>query len=173
MSHQPVIRNAIPADAENLAALAIQVWLHTYATNGISLTGSRYVLSEFTPEKFAALIGNENNIVLLSEVNAHLVGYAVIAFGAACPASHSSTTQLATLYVQEHFTRAGVGSALIAEAGAISAQRAHEPMWLAVNARNSRAIGFYAKHGYRNIGVTYFELGGKKHENFVLVGVAG
>lgn len=170
MRHQPVIRKAIPTDAENLAALAIHVWLHTYATSGISLTVSRYVLSEFTPEKFAALIGNENKVVILSEVNAHLVGYAVIAFGAACPASNSSTTQLSTLYVQEHFTHAGVGSALLVEAGTLSAQRAHEPMWLAVNALNSRAIGFYAKHGYRNIGVTYFELGGEKHENFVLVG---
>lgn len=170
MSHKPVIRKAVPADAENLAALAIQVWLHTYATNGISLTASRYVLSEFTPEKFAALIGNENKVVILSEVNTHLVGYAVIAFGAACPASNSSTTQLSTLYVQEHFTRAGVGSALLAEAKAQSAQRVRRPMWLAVNALNCRAIGFYAKHGYRNIGVTYFELGGEKHENFVLVG---
>ena len=115
MRQKPVIRKAIPADAENLAALAIQVWLHNYATS-------------------------------------------------------RSTTQLPTLYVQEPFTHAGIGSALLAEAEALSAQRAHGPLWLAVNATNSRAIKFYAKHGYGNIGVTYFVLGDGKHENFVLLG---
>jgi hypothetical protein len=43
-----LIRQGQHRDAVNLSALAIQVWLHTYATEGISSLISHYVLSEFT-----------------------------------------------------------------------------------------------------------------------------
>lgn len=165
-----IIRTAAQADAENLAALGMQVWLHTYATDGISSEISRYVLSEFTGERFAALLTNPSAAVLAAEVNASLVGYAVIDFGATCPVSTSATVELATLYVQEHFASRGVGSALLGRAEAMANQQTNNPLWLAVNAKNSRAIAFYAKHGYRKIGVTRFQLGNGAHENHVLVG---
>ena len=50
------IRQGLHADAENLAALAIQVFLHTYATQSLSPAISRHVLSEFTAERFQALL---------------------------------------------------------------------------------------------------------------------
>ena len=51
-------------------------------------------------------------------------------------------------------------------------ERMCAPIWLKTNSQNSRAIAFYAKHGYTKIGVTFFELGSEKHENMVLVGPA-
>jgi diamine N-acetyltransferase len=47
------------------------------------------------------------------------------------------------------------------------------PIWLKTNSQNSRAIAFYAKHGYTKVGITFFELGNEKHENVVLIGPAG
>jgi|JI6StandDraft_1071083.scaffolds.fasta_scaffold42680_4 ribosomal protein S18 acetylase RimI-like enzyme len=170
MRLEPLIREGAPADAEKLTALAIQVWLHTYATDGISSTISRYVLSEFTPERFAALLASTSVVVLVAEVNAGLVGCAVVRAGESCPEATGSTVELATLYVQEHFAGIGVGSALLARAETLAAQRAGKPLWLTVNVKNSRAIAFYTKHGYSKIGVTYFRLGGESHENHVLLG---
>lgn len=170
MRFEPVIRQGELADAKNLAALSIQVWLHTYATEGISSAIARYVLSEFTPENFSALLTNPTVSVLVSEVHTSLVGYALLNFGAPCPVGSTATVELATLYVQEHFAKKGVGSAVLARAESLSRQRASEPLWLSVNAKNQRAIAFYAKHGYSQVGVTQFLLGGESHENHVLVG---
>ena len=78
--------------------------------------------------------------------------------------------QLATLYVQEHFTGKGVGSALLAEAETLAAKHVATPLWLSVNAMNNRAIAFYTKHGYTKVGITQFRLGDNDHENLVLVG---
>lgn len=80
-----LIRHGERRDAENLSALAIQVWLHTYATEGISPLISRYVLSEFTPEKFEALLSNDSSTVLVAESNENLVGYATVSVGKSCP----------------------------------------------------------------------------------------
>ena len=107
--------------------------------------------------------------VLVAEVDGRLVGYALVKFGShASPRSIS--TEVATLYVQEHFARRGIGSLLL-YAAQVEAQRrtGSAAVWLCVNAKNQEAIHFYQKLGFVQEGITYFELGGDKHENNVLV----
>jgi diamine N-acetyltransferase len=164
MDHSLVLRPAIAADASNLAALAIQVWLHTYATEGIRQDISAYVLSEFTPSKFADLISNPQYQLLVAEINQHLVAFAQIDFAAE---EHPALglVELQTLYVQEVFTSQGLGSKLLAYCEEIIDSRAY---WLTSNSNNHRAIAFYAHQGFIQHGVTYFEFGGNQYENKVL-----
>ena len=157
-------------DAEGLAALAIQVWLHTYATDGVSSVIASYVLSEFTPEKFETRLTDAASTVIVAEIDKNLVGYTIAATDAACPVSTAAKVELATLYVQEHFVGKGVGSSLLRQAERWARQRADSALWLTVNSRNSRARAFYAKHGYTALGVTFFRLGDEYHENLVLIG---
>jgi ribosomal protein S18 acetylase RimI-like enzyme len=164
------IRQGERRDAENLSALAIQVWLHTYATDGISPVISRYVLSEFTPLKFEALLSEPSSAVLVAETGENLVGYARVTSGTACPVPTRSAVELATLYVQEHFIGQGVGRALLGQAEQWARQRAGTSIWLTVNSRNLRALAFYEKHGYTRLGITHFTLGHAQHENLVLGG---
>ena len=42
-----MIRKALQSDCLDLAALSLQVWLHTYATKGIRSQISQYALSHF------------------------------------------------------------------------------------------------------------------------------
>ncbi len=171
MPLEPVLRKATVADAQNLAALAIQVWLHTYATDGIRSTISNYVLSAFTAETFLQQINNDPASQLyVAEVNAHLVAYAVVKFDAACPTDNTGNVELATLYVQEHFARAGLGSKLLALGLGVSRERgAGSRLWLTVNAKNTRALAFYRQHGFVRAGTTQFSFGGESHLNHVLL----
>ena len=173
MKLEPLVRNAEPRDALPLAALGMQVWLHTYATDGMSDTVARYAFGEFTPEKFEALMASDTARVLVAELADHLVAYAVVTFGNACPAHTVSTTELTTLYVQAHFARRGIGARLLDHAAALAAARNGGGLWLTVNAQNRAAIAFYARHGYERVGTAYFDLGGARHENHVLVAVNG
>ena len=164
------VRSGQHTDAANLAALAIQVWLHTYATEGISSTISGYVLSEFTAEKFEARLFDPSYVVVVAETSGNLVGYAIVRPGTVCPEHPSAKAELATLYVQEHFAGRGVGSLLLKESELHARQLAGSSLWLTVNSKNSRAIAFYARHAYASIGISYFRLGSQDHANFVLVG---
>ncbi len=169
MDADTVLRAGRPADAPLLAALATQVFLHTYATQGVSAAIAAHVLAEFTPAKFQAWLVSDTAAVLVAERNAHLVGYARLAFGAVCPVPGAGTAELATLYLQERFTGHGVGAALLAQAQALALQRTQQPLWLTVNAQNLRAIAFYAAQGCSKIGNAWFVLGGESHPNDVLV----
>lgn len=165
-----LIRLAQAEDAENLSALAMQIWLHTYADQGISSTISGYVLTELSPSRFTSLLSDPSSVVHVAEVEKHLVGYATVCLATSCPESTQAKAELATLHVQEPFVGKGVGTLLLKQSEYWAKGRTDKNIWLTVNSKNSRAISFYAKHGYVKLGITYFQLGDEKHENFVLAG---
>ena len=166
----PSIRQATAADALNLAALAIQVWLHTYATGGIRSALSGYVLSEYTEAHFLGLLADPGHLLLLAEVDHHLVGYADLAFASPCATEPGLRTELATLYIQEHFTGQGIGGRLMSACARHARERCGSPdFWLSVYHLNERAITFYRKHGLEERGSFFFEFGGERHKNFIFL----
>jgi ribosomal protein S18 acetylase RimI-like enzyme len=168
-----MIRPATGEDAQNLAALAIQVWLHTYATSGIRSSLAAYALTAFTQANFETLLQDPTHTVLLAEIEDHLVGYADLAFESPRVEVPDTRTELATLYVQEHFAGMGIGSSLLEACAAVARERCGSPdFWLSVYHGNARAIAFYRKHGFTTRGSFPFVFGGESHENFVLAKAA-
>ena len=164
------VRLGVAEDAGRLAVLATQVWLHTYATDGISPEIAAYVLSHLTPAQYAQLLRDASTHVLVALHAHHVVGLAVVRFDTPCPDHPDLAVELQTLYVQEHFLGQGVGSLLLAAAEAMARSRAISRLWLTVNATNSRAIAFYDRKGYTQVGTAYFVLGAERYENHVLAG---
>jgi ribosomal protein S18 acetylase RimI-like enzyme len=163
------LRLATREDAPNLAALSIQVWLHTYATTGLRTALSEYVLAEFTAARFRALLDDANLLVVVAEMDAHLVGYAKLDFEAPCADLPELSVELATLYVQEHFAGRGIGSSLLSACRAHALRRTGAPdLWLSVYHLNRRAVAFYEKHGMTVRGSFFFEFGGERHKNWIM-----
>ena len=170
MPHSFQVRTGQAGDADRLAVLAAQVWLHTYATDGISNEIAQYVLSELTVEKFSEHLNEPQITILVAERDHYLAGFAVLKFGAACPSDAGVRVELQTLYVQAHFVGHGIGWALLQAAQGKAQEQSSSPLWLTVNSKNARALAFYARQGYTKVGITYFVLGDGRHENHVLVG---
>lgn len=164
-----LIREARIPDAQNLAALSIQVWLHTYAREGIRDVFARYVFTEFTADRFTQAIGNEQKQLIVAEVADHLVGYIRLDFEAKCPIRGISQPEIETLYVQEHFAGRGVGSALLDKALELCKSRNHGQLWLLVNQQNLTAYRFYESKLFQRIGTVDFELESERHANDVLI----
>lgn len=164
------IRIGQAGDALRLAVLASQVWLHTYATEGITHDIAQHVLSEFSVERMVTALGDPATVVLVAECGPLLVGMAIVRFGALCPAGADASVELQKLYVQTHAIGRGVGKALLQAAEAAARERSGSSLWLTVNARNARAIAFYASQGHSKVGTACFVLGSDRHENHVLVG---
>jgi diamine N-acetyltransferase len=156
------------ADAANLAALSIEVWLHTYAREGIRRAFSDYVLREFTAARFADQLASDRQIFLKCERGDHLLGYLRMDFNAPCPTVPELTTEIATLYVRAHHARRGIGTHLLAHASNICRGRGIKGFWLCVNHENAPAIRFYQAQHFERQGSDYFELEGERHENFIL-----
>ena len=158
-------RSGTPEDALCLGVLATQVFLDTYATNGIRPDLAREAISVYSQESFAARLADPNTRFILAEVNGHLVAFAEVAFGRVCPEPGIAQVEIARLYVQRHFQRLGIGQTLVRGAERLATEHGLESVWLTAWSGNIPALAFYPAVGYRDIGVTTYVIEGQGYEN--------
>jgi diamine N-acetyltransferase len=166
--HGLLLRRAEAEDALCLSVLAMQVFLDTYATEGIRVEIAREVVSSYSEASFNQALQDEGTYIEVAEVNGHMVGFAQVIFGATHElAPAGSQAELLRLYVQEPFTGAKVGTQLLAAAERVAAAAGRSVLWLTPWVHNHRALAFYARRGYKDYGLTYFVFEGESHENRV------
>jgi ribosomal protein S18 acetylase RimI-like enzyme len=163
-----MIRKAEERDASSLAAVSIEVWLNTYLREGVSSFFADYVLSEFTAQKFRDSVGDPSQAIWVSENRIGIDGFVTVCSTATPPLANCSSLEIATLYVQPRHHSSGRGAALLQRALDHCRSIGGERVWLKVNAENSRAIDFYIRHGFNNIGSTHFVIADRAYENFVM-----
>lgn len=162
------LRPAVAEDALCLSVLAMQVFLDTYATQGIRAAIAREVLSGYSQEVFSEAMSAENTRVMVAELAGHLIGFAQLTLGESqALAPSGSQSELLRLYVQEPFTGKQVGTKLLAAAERLAKEAGSTVLWLTPWVHNHRALGFYASRGYKDCGLTYFTFEGESHENRV------
>lgn len=150
------------SDSLDLAALFLQVWLHTYATQGLRTSISHYALSTFTEHYFQQVLNNSACETWVYIKQDHLVGF-IVADLKSYFNDKTNGYEVTTLYVSEHFQGQGIGRQLLEQ---IKIQHGL-PYWLSTWVNNYQAITFYDKLGLKVIGEINFDLDGELHENHV------
>ena len=136
------IRQAVPADAEPLARLHLDVWDDAYTglmPQGI-LDDRREKVDERI-ERWQEILGTGPSTIWLAEDSEGLVGFAAV--GPARDNDLDDTPELYSLYVRAAYWGTGVGYALFEVA--VGDRAAY--LW--VLADNARAIAFYERQGFR------------------------
>ncbi|WP_424830669.1 N-acetyltransferase family protein [Ruegeria sp.] len=159
------IRPATPNDATILAALSIEVWLGTYLKQAINDAFAQYVLSDFTPERFAGTIQRGQSRLVVAEVEDGIAGFAQISGDRPAPNGISCDTEVEKLYVRPAMHRKGIGRILLSKA----LETCTSPVWLATNSNNTPAIRFYLMQGFIEVGETAFRLGDQAYPNTVFL----
>jgi GNAT superfamily N-acetyltransferase len=155
-------------DALCLSVLAMQVFLDTYATEGIRPALAREVLASYSQTAFTQAIAQADVQIDIAEFKGHMVGFAHLNFFAThALAPAGIQAELLRLYVQEPFTASGVGTQLLRCAEDTAMRRGATVLWLTPWVHNARALAFYGRRGYRDFGLTHFTFEGETHENRV------
>lgn len=180
-AHPPIpaaditLRAAGDADALCLSALATQVFLNTYATDGIRPSVAREVREHFSPDVIAALLATPDSRFLVAERAGHMIGFVQLTLGAIhelVPARPAA--EVNRLYVQARFAGSGIGKALLGEAEALAAAEGAAVLWLACWAGNPRALAFYARRGYEELGASRYVFENEEYETRIFArGLAG
>lgn len=170
MTNRLVIRKADINDIKNIAVLKQQVWISTYAVEGIRTEFSNYVLSEFTLKNIQETILDMNKMLLIAQIDNHIIGCVEIDLKSKCPIPlEQDYPEITVLYVLERFSGIGTGSKLLIKALSELKKMNFKSTWLTVYHENERAIKFYMKRDFKMIGVTDFEMDGNKYENKVML----
>jgi len=164
------IRCGTPADAEALAVFAARTFSDTYARYNDPRNFRRHITDAFHPAQQARELTDPEVATLLAHRDGTLAGYAQVrrSDAPAC-VEHAAPIELHRFYVAAAWHGRGVAQRLFTEACVAARRFGGAVLWLKVWERNARALAFYAKAGFIDVGTADFMLGDDRQTDRVLV----
>jgi ribosomal protein S18 acetylase RimI-like enzyme len=157
-------------DVTNLVVLKQQVWVSTYAIEGIQKEYSVYLLDIFTLENEKAILEDQHKFTLIAEFKGHLIGCAEVNLNPSESIPQiENIPEISRLYVLERFCGKGIGKMLLNETISALKKINYNGVWLSAYHKNQRAINFYKQNGFNDIGKLLFDMNGNKYENRILI----
>lgn len=161
-------RVASVADVDSISVAATHVFLDTYAIEGLRPLLAREALAVYSVAAFAARLNDAATTILLAERGEFLLGFAEFTREQRCPVADCPfDVELVRLYLLPVAQGQGLGQALLRRAEAMLAAERRSGMWLAAWSGNQRALAFYPKAGYEDVGRTDYVIEGQAFDNRV------
>lgn len=158
------IREAVSADAPDIARFARDVFLATFGPGTTPANDPddlhAYVTEAFGESVQLAELEDPTRSYLLAEIGDALVGFALLRVGATDAAvTGEGPVEIQRFYIDHRWHGAGVASRLMARCIETAKARGGKTLWLGVWEFNPRAIRFYIKQGFTDVGSHPFLLG--------------
>lgn len=155
-----VIRRATSRDAARLSEFAYAAFHDTFAADNRAEDMAAYSREAFGEAVQRREIEDPAVSMLLAERDGELTGYAMLRRGAPEPGvPGENPIELARLYAGQRWIGAGIGAALMQRCLADARAGGHDTIWLGVWERNHRAMAFYHRFGFADVGSHAFQLG--------------
>jgi ribosomal protein S18 acetylase RimI-like enzyme len=164
------IRLATTDDAGALAAFAARTFAETFAATNTADDMRAHLAANFGVEQQTAELSDPDTVTLLAERDGRLVGYAQLRRGVppAC-VTPPDTMELHRFYVAIAAHGTGVARELMAAVHDAAHGAGARHLWLGVWEHNARAIRFYAKCGFVDVGSQVFVLGADRQTDRVMI----
>jgi len=164
------IRRGLPGDAAELARLAARTFEETFRADNraedldahlTAAFGTKQQLQELLDPDMATLIAHDGpRFVAFAQVRRQAPPSCVV---------HERPIELRRFYVDRSAHGTGVAQALMGQVRQSALAMEGEHLWLGVWERNPRAIAFYKKLGFVDVGSTDFYVGPDRQTDRVMV----
>ena len=163
------IRRAVPADAVPLADLATRTFSDTFGADNTPEDMAQHLAKSYGPTQQLAEIASPKTITLLAHCDG-LAAFAQLRHGPA-PACVLATDpiELWRFYVDKGWHGRGIAKQLMQAVLDEAAEAGVSAIWLGVWERNPRAIAFYRKFGFEDVGAHEFRLGADLQTDRIMV----
>lgn len=167
------IRAAILSDAKRLAELAETTFRETFAEQNNPQDMQLHCQSSFAESIQAAEIADPEIVTLVAEAEEQLVAYAQLRWRKA-PAGVSGQFpgEIQRLYLAKSQHGKGLAQELMLACLAAFESRQTDTVWLGVWEKNPRAIAFYRKFDFREVGAHVFPLGEDPQRDIIMARVS-
>lgn len=168
------IRPAAPSDNALLAEIGAETFSDSFAAENTPENMAAYLAESFGPERQARELADPASRFLIAEAGELTVGYAHVRFEAAPPAvAGPRPMEIVRFYARKGWIGRGVGVCLM-EACLHEAEDAGcDVVWLDVWERNARAIAFYRRWGFVEVGIQVFPLGNDLQRDLLMARAVG
>jgi ribosomal protein S18 acetylase RimI-like enzyme len=164
------VRRARREDAFQLAELAEATFRHTFASMNTPADLDLHCRTSYGEAIQANEIADRKRITLLSEHGERLVGFAQLRWGKApiCVTA-DAPAEIQRLYVIAQLHGTGVAQELMNACLTEMTMSGSDVAWLGVWEHNPKAVAFYTKFGFQQVGEHVFQLGNDAQRDVVMV----
>lgn len=163
------IRRGVPADAAALAAFAKRTFVDTYGEYNHPDNLHLHLAQSYGVEQQQGELADARIVTLLAYRDDQLAAFAQVRCGEA-PACviGAAPVELHRFYVDRLWHGRGISQNVLAQARRAARGFDAATLWLKVWERNPRAIAFYAKSGFVDVGTADFFVGHDRQTDRVL-----
>lgn len=164
------IRHANPSDAKNLASLAEATFRETFASMNTVENMHLHCQRSYGEAIQLAEISDPNLATLVCENAGVLIAFAQLRWSEAprC-VSAKSPGEIQRLYVAKSWHGKGIAHNLMTICIKEMEERKSDVIWLGVWEHNPRAITFYKKIGFAQVGSHVFPLGTDPQRDIIMI----
>ena len=167
------IRQATRDDVPALASAGSAFFRDTFGPANRPEDMENYLAHAFSESRQRAELSEPGaRILIATGSDGEIVGYVHMRLGAAPPPTSSAppgrSAEIARLYADRRWHGRGLGAGLMDAARATAEQWGAEVLWLGVWEENGRAIAFYTKHGFVDVGEQEFMLGSDRQHDRIM-----
>jgi GNAT superfamily N-acetyltransferase len=165
-----MIRRAYPGDAAELAELAARTYRQAFAADTPPDDMAAFLVERYGVQQQGAELADPDFVTLVAEEEGRLVGFVQICRNPAPECVQDEVpVEVKRFYVDQLWHGRGVAQQLMAAVPAVARELGSAKIWLGVWERNPRAIAFYQKHGFRDVGSHDFWVGSDRQTDRVMV----
>lgn len=163
------IRQASAADAALLADLGRRIFIDSFAAYNRPDDMAAYVAEAFSLATIAAEVTDPRSTFFIAEADGEPVGYAKLHAGEPAECVRGPRPiELNRLYADHAWHGRGVGPALMNACLERARAAGHQTIWLGVWKHNPRALAFYRKFGFIEVGEHPFQFGADRQTDIVM-----
>jgi len=167
------IRRGVVSDAPALAAFAARTFAEAFGADNRPADMQAHLASSYGVPQQTRELANPDVVTLLAYQGETLVAYAQVRRQVPPPCvTHGRTIELHRFYVDRPAHGTGVAKMLMSAVHEAARELGGEHIWLSVWERNPRAIAFYSKVGFVDVGSKDFYVGPDRQTDRVLVAAA-
>ncbi len=169
VASEVTIRSATAHDVAELGDLGARTFEDTYGDANDPAELAAHIAETYTEPVIAGALRDPDVTYLVAEAAGRIIGFAKLVVGsredgidAARPA------ELNQLYVDSDQKGRGVGRALLDACVEWAREAGCDVLWLGVWERNPKAIGFYERVGFRQVGTHGFQFGSELQTDLIM-----
>jgi diamine N-acetyltransferase len=163
------IRYGTTNDAKLLAELGAKTFYDTFAKDNTPQNIASYIKELFSSEIQLNELSDPDIIFLIAELDGTPIGYAKLRMNSKDESIKGmNPVELERIYALQEYLGKGIGKELMKASIKEAKERGCESIWLGVWEKNQRAIDFYRKWGFKEVGTHIFNLGEDPQNDFVM-----
>jgi ribosomal protein S18 acetylase RimI-like enzyme len=163
------VRIASREDVPLLSELSQTTFRATFEQDNTPENMEAYLVENLSEEKLGQEIADPLSTFLIAELSGKPLGYAKLNAGTPdASVTGTKPIELVRLYVLPESIGQGIGARLMQECIEAAKQRGGETLWLGVWEHNHRALRFYHKWEFNEVGSHIFQLGSDAQTDLIM-----